>query len=97
MKILEDNTKRGKLFKGLLKVRCSYCKEEFKIKDNENIWTTKNSRTLSDKNSDLEVRLVIDSHNGEEYNKLINKCIDTTQVYVEEEFNNLVNNKDLTK
>lgn len=45
----------------------------------------------------MEVRLVIDSHNGEEYNKLINKCIDTTQVYVEEEFNNLVNNKDLTK
>ena len=46
---------------------------------------------------DLEVRLVIDSHNGEEYNELINACIDTTQVYVEEEFNNLVNNKGLTK
>ena len=48
-------------------------------------------------NGDLEVRLVIDSHNGEEYNELINACIDTTQVYVEEEFNNLVNNKGLTK
>ena len=29
-------------------------------------------------NGDLEVRLVIDSHNGEEYNELINACIDTT-------------------
>lgn len=48
-------------------------------------------------NGDLEVRLVIDTHNGEEYNELINACIDTTQVYVEEEFNNLVNNKGLTK
>ena len=48
-------------------------------------------------NGDLEVRLVIGSHNGEEYNELINACIDTTQVYVEEEFNNLVNNKGLTK
>ena len=48
-------------------------------------------------NGDLEVRLVIDSHNGEEYNELINACIGTTQVYVEEEFNNLVNNKGLTK
>lgn len=75
MKILEDNARRGKLFKGLLKVRCPYCdsillievedcrkkyewesssigksrkyyyyvtdcpccKEEFKLKDNENI------------------------------------------------------------
>ena len=46
---------------------------------------------------DLEIRLVIDSHNGEEYNELINACIDTTQVYVEEEFNNLVNNKGLTE
>ena len=43
-------------------------------------------------NGDLEVRLVIDTHNGEEYNKLISNCIDTTQVYDEEEFNNLVNN-----
>ena len=48
-------------------------------------------------NGNLEVRLVIDTHNGEEYNELINACIDTTQVYVEEEFNNLVNNKGLTK
>lgn len=48
-------------------------------------------------NGDLEVRLVIDTHNGEEYNKLISNCIDTTQVYDEEEFNNLVNNKGLTK
>ena len=48
-------------------------------------------------NNDLEVRLVIYSHNSEEYNELINACIDTTQVYVEEEFNNLVNNKGLTK
>lgn len=48
-------------------------------------------------NGDLEVRLVIDTHNGEEYNKLISNCIDTTQVYDEEEFDNLVNNKGLTK
>ena len=48
-------------------------------------------------NGDLEVRLVIDSHNGEEYNELINACIDTTQVYNEEEFNNLVNNMCLTE
>lgn len=48
-------------------------------------------------NGDLEVRLVIDSHNGEEYNELINACIDTTQVYNEEEFNNLVNNMGLTE
>lgn len=48
-------------------------------------------------NGDLEVRLVIDTHNGEEYNKLISNCIDTTQVYDEEEFNNLVNSKGLTK
>lgn len=48
-------------------------------------------------NGDLEVRLVIDIHNGEEYNKLNSNCIDTTQVYDEEEFNNLVNNKGLTK
>ena len=46
---------------------------------------------------DLEVRLVIDTHNGEEYNKLISSCIDTTQVYDEEEFNNLVNNMGLTE
>lgn len=48
-------------------------------------------------NGDLEVRLVIDTHNGEEYNEIINNCIDTTQIYDEEEFNNLVNNKGLTK
>lgn len=48
-------------------------------------------------NGDLEVRLVIDTHNSEEYNKLISNCIDTTQVYDEEEFNNLVNSKGLTK
>ena len=48
-------------------------------------------------NGDLEIRLVIDTHNGEEYNELINACIDTTQVYVEEEFNNLVNNMGLTE
>ena len=48
-------------------------------------------------NGDLEVRLVIDTHNGEEYNKLISSCIDTTQVYDEEEFNNLVNNMGLTE
>lgn len=48
-------------------------------------------------NGDLEVRLVIDTHNGEEYNKLISNCIDITQVYDEEEFNNLVNNMDLTE
>lgn len=48
-------------------------------------------------NGDLEVRLVIDTHNGEEYNKLISSCIDTTQVYNEEEFDNLVNNMGLTE
>ena len=48
-------------------------------------------------NGDLEVRLVIDTHNGEEYNKLISSCIDTTQVYDEEEFNSLVNNMGLTE
>lgn len=48
-------------------------------------------------NGNLEVRLVIDTHNGEEYNELNSNCIDTTQVYDEEEFNNLVNNKGLTK
>lgn len=40
----------------------------------------------------MEVILVIDSHNSEEYNELINKCIDTTQVYNEDEFDNLINN-----
>ena len=48
-------------------------------------------------NGDLEVRLVIDTHNGEEYNKLISNCIGTIQVYDEEEFNNLVNNMGLTE
>lgn len=48
-------------------------------------------------NGDLEVRLVIDTHNGEKYNELISNCIDTTQVYDEEEFNNLVNNMGLTE
>lgn len=48
-------------------------------------------------NGDLEVRLVIDTHNDEEYNKLISSCIDTTQVYDEEEFNSLVNNMGLTE
>lgn len=48
-------------------------------------------------NGDLEVRLVIDIHNGEEYNEIISNCIDTTQVYDEEEFNNLVNNLGLTE
>lgn len=48
-------------------------------------------------NGDLEVRLVIDTHNGEEYNKLNSNCIDTTQVYDEEEFDNLVNNMGLTE
>lgn len=48
-------------------------------------------------NGDLEVRLVIDTHNSEEYNKLISNCIDTTQVYDEEEFDNLVNNLGLTE
>ena len=48
-------------------------------------------------NGDLEMRLVIDTHNGEEYNELINKCIATTQIYDEEEFNNLVNNMGLTE
>lgn len=48
-------------------------------------------------NGDLEVRLVIDIHNGEEYNEIINNCIDTTQIYDEEEFNNLVNNMGLTE
>lgn len=48
-------------------------------------------------NGDLGVRLVIDVHNGEEYNELISNCIDTTQVYDEEEFNNLVNNMGLTE
>ena len=46
---------------------------------------------------DLEVRLVIDTHNDEEYNKLISSCIDTTQVYDEKEFNSLVNNMGLTE
>lgn len=32
-----------------------------------------------------------------EYNELISNCIDTTQVYDEEEFNNLVNNMGLTE
>ena len=48
-------------------------------------------------NGDLEVRLVIDTHNGEEYNKVINNYIDITQIYDEEEFNNLVNNMGLTE
>lgn len=48
-------------------------------------------------NGDLEVRLVIDTHNGEEYNEIINNCIATTQIYDEEEFNNLVNNMGLTE
>lgn len=48
-------------------------------------------------NGDLEVRLVIDTHNDEEYNEIINNCIDTTQVYDEAEFNNLVNNMGLTE
>lgn len=48
-------------------------------------------------NGDLEVRLIIDTHNSEEYNELISNCIDTTQVYDEEEFNNLVNNMGLTE
>lgn len=48
-------------------------------------------------NGDLEVRLVIDTHNGEEYNEITNKCIDTTQIYDEEEFDNLVNNMGLTE
>lgn len=48
-------------------------------------------------NGDLEVRLVIDTHNGEEYNELSKNCIDTTEVYDEEEFNNLVNNIGLTE
>ena len=48
-------------------------------------------------NGDLEVRLVIDTHNGEEYNELNSNCIDTTQIYDEEEFNNLVNNMGLTE
>ena len=48
-------------------------------------------------NGDLEVRLVIDTHNGEEYNKLISNCIATTQIYDEEELNNLVNNLGLTE
>lgn len=48
-------------------------------------------------NGDLEVRLVIDTHNGEEYNELNSNCIDTTQVYDEEEFDNLVNNIGLTE
>ena len=39
-------------------------------------------------NGDLEVRLVIDTHNGEEYNELNSNCIDTTQIYDEEEFDN---------
>ena len=43
------------------------------------------------------MRLVIDTHNGEEYNALISNCIDTTQVYNEEEFDNLVNNMGLTE
>ena len=48
-------------------------------------------------NGDLEVRLVIDTHNGEKYNEIISNCIDTTQVYDEEEFDNLVNNMGLTE
>ena len=48
-------------------------------------------------NGDLEVRLVIDTHNGEEYNELNRNYIDTTQVYDEEEFDNLVNNMGLTE
>jgi hypothetical protein len=48
-------------------------------------------------NGDLEVRLIIDTHNGEEHNELSDNCIDTTQVYDKEEFNNLVNNMGLTE
>ena len=48
-------------------------------------------------NGDLEVRLVIDTHNDTEYNEIINNYIDTTQIYDEEEFNNLVINKGLTE
>ena len=48
-------------------------------------------------NGDLEVRLVIDTHNGKEYNEIINNCINTTQIYDKEEFNNLVNNMGLTE
>lgn len=49
------------------------------------------------KNGDLEVRLVIDTRKGKEYNELFSCCIDTTQVYNEEDFNNLVNNMGLTE
>lgn len=33
-------------------------------------------------NGDLEVRLVIDTHNGEEYNELISNCIDTYSFHI---------------
>lgn len=49
------------------------------------------------RNGDLEVRLVIDTHNGEEYNELSCDCIDVTQVYNKEDFNTLVNNVGLTE
>ena len=38
------------------------------------------------RNGDLEVRLVIDTHNGREYNELSCNCIDVTQVYNKEDF-----------
>ena len=49
------------------------------------------------RNGDLEVRLVIDTHNGKEYNKLSCDYIDVTQVYNKEDFNTLVNKVGLTE
>lgn len=40
----------------------------------------KNLEYYKKEKDDLEIRLVIDSHNCEEYNELINAYIDTTQV-----------------
>ena len=49
------------------------------------------------KNGDLEVRLVMETRNGEEHYNLNNAFIGTTEVYDEQEFNNLVNNIGLTE
>ena len=57
----------------------------------------KNIEYYKQRNGDLEVRLVIDTHNGREYNELSCNCIDVTQVYNKEDFNTLVNNVGLTE
>ena len=46
---------------------------------------------------DLEVRIVMDTRNGEEHYNLNDAWIGTTIVYDGEEFDNLVNNMGLTE